>query len=123
LIGTVEEHIMSHYEPDNWVIVKFEGKTPHYKVLAGWSGGYLSGSSWRMNSGIVEVQEDEDYWIFIGDSGSKYACHKDGYGLRMNNVHVWNQLEDIHKDKVTLMDEGVDWMSVDWLIKRKDATQ
>ena len=31
---------MSYYKPDNWVIIQIKGDKPHYKVLAGWSGGY-----------------------------------------------------------------------------------
>ena len=42
--------------PDNWVVVKV-GKNL-YKVLAGWSGGYLDGDRWKLNSGISEVKDD-----------------------------------------------------------------
>ena len=31
------------YTPDNWVIIKVMGDDPHYRVLVGWSGGYLDG--------------------------------------------------------------------------------
>lgn len=52
------------YTPDNWVVIKFGGSDPHYRVLAGWSGGYTTGDSWRMNSGIVQHEFDGDYWYF-----------------------------------------------------------
>jgi len=45
------------YNPDNWVVIKMNGDDPHYRVLAGWSGGYLDGDSWRMNSGITRVED------------------------------------------------------------------
>ena len=51
------------YTPDNWVVLKLKpgkGAHPIYKVLAGWSGGYLDGDSWRMNSGISKVTENGD---------------------------------------------------------------
>ena len=52
------------YNPDNWVVLKLKpgkGAFPIYKVLAGWSGGYLDSDMWRMNAGITEVKEDDDY--------------------------------------------------------------
>lgn len=110
---------MSYYAPDNWVIVHMKGDDPHYRVLAGWSGGYTTGSSWRMNSGIVKVIEEDDHYLFVGSTGSTYACHKDMYGLRMNNVYVWNQLEERYGDKVELLDENTDWLNIDWIIGEK----
>ena len=35
---------MNEYNPDNWVIIKIKGDDPHYRVLAGWSGGYFGRS-------------------------------------------------------------------------------
>lgn len=105
------------YTPDNWVVVRFKGDDPHYRILAGWSGGYTTGDSWRMNSGITKVEETDDHFLFYGSSGSCYKCHHASYCLRMNNAHIWNQLKDLHGDKVELMDENTDWHSVDWIIK------
>jgi hypothetical protein len=34
-----------------------------------------------MNSGIKSVESDDDYYYFIGHSGSCYKCHKKGYGI------------------------------------------
>jgi len=120
---------MSTFRVDNWVIIKFNGPDPHYRVLGGRSGGYLDGSSWRMNSGIVSVESRTDHYVSQGEkieiflydfysaSGSCYICNKESYGLKMNNAHVWNQLKEIHGDKVELMDEDTDWLNMDWLIK------
>lgn len=105
------------YTPDNWVIIKFNGKTPHYKVLAGWSGSYLDGDSWRMNSGIVRVSSGEHHYHFYGSSGSDYQCHREAYGLRKNNAYVWAALQEKYGDKVELMPENTDWLNLDWLIK------
>lgn len=49
--------MMNEYTPDNWVVVFLNGDDPHYRVLVGWSGGYLTGDSWRMNSGITRVEK------------------------------------------------------------------
>ena len=105
------------YSPDNWVVIKYKGDDPHYKVLAGWSGGYLDGDSWRMNSGIVRVEEDEHLFLFYGASGSCYECNKQSYCLRKNNAHIWAKLQEIYGDKVELMPEDTDWRSMDWIIK------
>ena len=55
------------YTPDNWVIVKivYNGKTI-YKVLGGWYGNFVTGDSWKLNSGITSVDEDENYYYFHG---------------------------------------------------------
>ena len=107
-----------NYTPDNWVVIKLDdGVDPHYRVLAGWSGGYTTGNTWRINSGITKVEEDDGYYNFSGSSGSTYRCGKKSYMLRMNNVHVWSQLQRIHGDKVEMMPEDTDWMNMDWIIK------
>ena len=110
---------MSEYTPDNWVVLKIkQGKldSGFYKVLGGWSGGYLYGDSWRMNSGITEFTEDGDYLLFHGYSGSVYRCHKKSYGLRMNNAGAYNQLKEneAFEGQITLMDEDTDWKEVKW---------
>jgi hypothetical protein len=110
---------MNTYTPDNWVVIKINGDTPHYKVLAGWSGGYLHGSSWRMNSGIVRVEKTDDNYLFYGSTGSCYICHKETYGLRMNIAYVWNQLQKDYANRVDILDETTDWTSVDWMIKER----
>lgn len=69
---------MSIYNPDAWCIVKitYKGKI-HYRVFAGWYGGFAGTDSWKMNSGIVDVIVDGELYEFIGSSGSIYRCHKD----------------------------------------------
>ena len=104
------------YTCDNWVIIKFKGDDPHYRVLTGTSGSYLSGSYWRMNSGIVKIEEDSDYYLVYGASGSVYRCHKHSYFLRTNNVYVWKQLQEQHGDKVEIVDVDTDWLTFDWII-------
>lgn len=107
---------MRHYFPDNWVVVFVNGDDPHYRVLAGWSGGYAAGDSWRMNSGITRAEEDNDSYLFYGSSGSCYVCGKESYCLRMNTAHVWNALQKQYDDKVVLLDENEDWLNKNWII-------
>jgi hypothetical protein len=106
---------VEEYIPDNWVVLKItQGNTVGYKVLAGWSGGYLDSDAWRMNSGITEVEDDGDWLLFSGHSGSVYRCGKSRYGLRNNNINIYNSLTREYPDIVELMDEDTDWCSIDW---------
>lgn len=101
------------YLPDNWVVLKITGsKRTHYRVLGGWSGSYLTGDSWRLNSGIVKVTEDENYYNFFGSSGSCYQCHKDCYGLRANNAHAYNIFKDRYGDLLELIPEDTDFLNL-----------
>ena len=109
-----------NYIPDNWVIIKIKGEDPHYRVLAGWSGGYTTDDSWRMNSGITKVEFRHDQYIFYGSSGSQYICHKDAYGLRKNNWHAWHATQAQHGDKVEMMKENNDWLKMDWILKHEE---
>lgn len=108
------------YTPDNWVVFKIKGKNPFYKILAGWSGGYLDGDSWRTNSGITGVEEEDDYFLFYGSSGSCYKCHKDSYTLRMNNAYIWESLKKKHPNKVELMDSNTDWLNFNFVGEKVD---
>lgn len=105
------------HNPDNWVVFYMDGDESHYRVLAGWSGGYLDGNAWRINSGIVRAEEDKHFFYFYGSSGSCYKCHKNAYLLRINNSYIWNQLQEIHGNKVKLMDKDTNWLEMDWGIE------
>lgn len=108
---------MSEYTPDNWVVLFFNTKSPHYRVLVGWSGGYTTGDSWRMNSGITSVTEDDHHYLFHGHTGSVYRCHKNAYGLRRNNSYVWGELQERYGDKVEILDQHNNWTTFDWKVK------
>jgi hypothetical protein len=112
------ENLMT-YLPDNWVVLKItKPDMTYYRVLGGWSGSYLTGDSWRLNSGIVKVTEDENYYNFFGSSGSCYQCHKDCYGLRANNAHAYNIFKDRYGDLLELMPEDTDFLN---LMLRRNA--
>ena len=73
-----QEGVSKVNTPDRWILVE-QGDI--HKVFATWTGGYLDGDSWRLNSGIDGVPEiDGDYILFKGYSGSVYKCHKEAYG-------------------------------------------
>lgn len=105
---------MSKYEPHAWMVLKFNLPSydkPLYKVFATWSGGYLDGDEWRLNSSITRVVEEGDYFLFYGYSGSVYKCHKKDYGVRGYGAAVLNKLEGA-KGAIVLP-ETTDWLSLD----------
>jgi len=99
---------MTEYAPDSWVVIKIkqEDDSVEYKILGGWSGGYLDGDSWRMNSGIEKMDYDGRYYHFTGYSGSVYVCHKQGEHLSMATMGVWGQLAEKFADNVEIVDVG-----------------
>ena len=103
------------YTPHSWVVVNITNNGQTFnKVLAGWSGGYLDGDSWRMNSGITSVGEEDNYWLFYGASGSVYRCNKDCYGVRGEAARVLHNLLAKNSDTVNsvVLDENTDWRSI-----------
>ena len=102
------------YKPDRWVVLKLSAG---YKILAGWVGGYFDGDSWRLNSGITEVDQDDDFYFFSGYSGSKYQCHKDGYGLTGITAGFYQNIKNIADEKgmiCEIMPEDTNWMELDY---------
>jgi len=110
---------MSTYNPDSWVVLKFthSGKTT-YKVLAHFGGSYLYGESWKLNSGVTNVEVDGDYLLFSGYSGSVYRCHKQSYCMRGVMHAVYSSFLDQVKENpsytMELMDEATDFTSIDY---------
>lgn len=58
---------------------KHGGSFHQLRVLCGWMGGYTKGDVWKINSGVVGVDFDDEIYRFKGQSGSVYACHKNRY--------------------------------------------
>ena len=108
------------YTPDRWAVIKLtnkEGKI-HYRVFGTWYGGYTSGSSWRMNSGINRVDENEKYYLFYGSSGSEYACKKGAYGTSGYSAAVLHDLalrsKEAHGIVMDVMPEDTDWFALNY---------
>jgi len=90
--------------PDHWVILQITtSQETFYKVLAGWSGGFTTGDSWKLNSGVASVEEDENFYFFHGSSGSVYKCSKVSEELRGMPSMIYGQLKDLHGDKIELI--------------------
>ena len=103
-------------KPEKWMILKIDGIDKHYRVFGSWSGGYLDSDEWRMNSGIVSVTEDEDFFYFKGYSGSVYKCRKGMYGTSSYGMEVASNYVKTYNGLIEIMDEDNDWME---LFKRK----
>ena len=102
------------YTPDRWMVVKLESpQNTHYRVFATWKGGYTSGDSWRLNSGISSVTEDKTHYYFNGQSGSVYKCHKEMYGTIVYGQSVMADIIERHKENVsiTVLDDQ-NWMEM-----------
>lgn len=103
------------YRPDAWVVVKITNKEEVlHKVVAGWSGSYLYGNSWKINSGIKGVTYEDGCYRFFGFSGSIYECRENGYGLRVCNAIGYEQLEracEKYGSEVEILDEETDWLN------------
>ena len=101
------------YKPNNWVVLKLKVQgIIQYRLLGGTSGGYLEGDSWRLNSGITSVEEDGNYLLFHGVSGSIYQCRKDSNVVRMNMAGMLASLQERYNAEV--LDSSHDWLNFDW---------
>ena len=111
----------NNYHPNRWILIKIKGDDPHYKVFGCWSGGYLDGDSWRMNSGITEVHETDTSYNFVGSSGSTYLCNKESYGLTSYGAQVVAQYEEKLKGKFVPLRMEPDVMLLDYLKEKDDG--
>jgi hypothetical protein len=95
--------------PDSWRLIRIT--TPEeiiYKVYACWLGGFATGDSWRLNSGIVKVESDEDYFYLYGASGSIYKCHK---SQRRMSMYCEGNLQSIVDSINTRKDTSAELLS------------
>ena len=102
---------MSNYNPDRWVIVRFTTNgTAIYKVLGGWSGGYLDSDNWRLSSGLESIEEDGDYYLMHNYSGSIYKCHKNSEGFSRISEETYDSWQEQIKD---MKDLAIDTVTVE----------
>ena len=97
--------------PERWVILKLPNN--YYKVFGTWAGGYLESDRWKLNSGIEKAEQDDDFYYFIGFSGSCYKCHKKSYGtVTSYGLGVLNEIIEKGNGLIKLMDDVDDWSNV-----------
>lgn len=95
---------MTVYHPDKWVVVK-DNRNGDHRVMGSWYGGYLSGDSWRLSSGVTAVVDKENHYEVHNYSGSVYVCGKGDEGVSAYASSVLSQYEDFlarqeHGEKV-----------------------
>jgi hypothetical protein len=96
--------------PERWVILKL--LNGHYKVFVTWAGGYLNSDRWKLNSRINKVEQDEDFYYFIGFSGSRYKCHKKAYGFASSYGRaVLNRIIEQGYGHIEVMGNTDDWIN------------
>jgi hypothetical protein len=91
--------------PDSYRILLIDTPTGQLiKLFASWSGGYLDGDSYRLNSGTEVIIEEENNYFFYGFSGSIYKLSKFTQGsLTSYSAGIYNRI---------LSQEGVREISV-----------
>lgn len=106
------------YYPDKWKMVKMtnrENGRVHYRIFGVWYGGYAGSDSWKMNSGVTRIEQDEHGYHFHGSSGSVYYCNKNTYGTSMYGhgilSHIIKNAQDVDIEE---MPEDTDWMSLNY---------
>lgn len=105
------------YYPDRWLVVSIKNNQGeiHYRVFATWKGGYTSGDSWQLNSGIVRVEETEGTFDFYGESGSCYSCGKGFYGATVYGESVLNRMiETAEGLEIEVLPEDTNWCSLEF---------
>lgn len=92
---------MNVHRPNKWVILdmSFHGDQM-YRILGGWSGGYLDGDSWRLGSPVVDFRveaddRDDEFIIFTGESGSEYVCYRTGEGFNMITSTMYSSFQEL----------------------------
>ncbi len=102
---------MSTYTPNSWVIVKiqYEKYETIHKVLAGWSGSYLYGASWKLSSGIVTFEDKGEHYESLQDSGSTYVLYKSSERMSAIMASTFASFEKQLKsidDTIEVIDSG-----------------
>ena len=105
---------MTIYAPDNWIVLCMHvPEDKHYRVLGSWYGGYVGSDSWKINSGVVKCEQEGDIFLFYGESGSIYHCHKNSYKVtRMMSIPL-RMFEAQHVD-AEIMHPDTNWVEMKW---------
>ena len=92
------------YTPDLWVILEMtiDGEKPIHKILSSWLGGYVETSSWRISSGILKIEDHEEYYEITNYSGSVYICNKNKIGMSHYTTGIYtNWIEQLKENPGT----------------------
>ena len=101
------------YKPDRWVVFKItHNDETFYKVFGMWYNTYTAGDSWKLNSGIIKVEEVNDQYHFHGNSGSIYVGYKNSYGLTNYGANIASSF--LSSGKAMIMPEHTNWLELQY---------
>jgi hypothetical protein len=105
------------YVPHGWVLGWHKGDL---RVFCSWSGKYLDGDSWRLNSKVRTVDFDDGEYI-INKDGSSYQLSVRNYGrISPYNHSVLSNIED---KGFEVLDEAEALNELEVLIDRPEETE
>lgn len=93
----------SIYTPNNWQLVHVIPKdtsAAYYRILAGWSGSFIYGNSWKLSSGCEQVIDEGDSWRVPQSSGSVYILSKNSEKPSVATVGVLKSVMQQNTDVV-----------------------
>lgn len=96
---------MSEYNPDVWVIVEISGaevSETYHRILAGWHGGFTTGNSWKISSGVVKILDSGELWEIHNHSGSIYQCHKNCERLSTMTANILSSYVNQNTDGIAI---------------------
>lgn len=82
--------------PDRWLLLKLPNN--YYKIFATWND-----TSWKLNSGINKVEQDDYNYYIYGFSGNCYKCHKKQNGIATK--HGDNVLKNISMNQLDIVED------------------
>lgn len=89
------------YSPDSWQVIEVKSNNEpkvHHRVLCGWSGSYLYGTSWKVSSGFVSVFDLGNQWKVPQSSGSVYMLNKQQEHPSTATVGIFESLQETNPD-------------------------
>lgn len=88
-----------YYIPDAYEILKIQvygQDNITLKVFGSWNGSYLGSDSWRVNSGIVSIEDEGHNYLVTGYSGSQYLLSKHKHKIsRHSHVILDDIIEEL----------------------------
>jgi hypothetical protein len=86
--------VLTMYSPGAYRVILIDTPTGQLvKLFASWSGGYLDGDSYRINSGTEVIIEEQNNYFFYGFSGSIYKLNKFTQGhLTSYSSGIYNRI-------------------------------
>lgn len=93
------------YTPDRFIILKYL-EDNSYAILAGWSGGYLDGDSWRRSSRLKSAKSNE-YGYEVTTESSTYQLRANAIGYTGLMHSILNQLSQLEEaaDMIEVFDK------------------